>query len=219
MLGEGVFWRLASYAGFVAGALTLSNAGYFALGSAVFFGFFLGSGNLDARRMIRLFVLLPVAVALLGTALFGRIYVSENLSDSTVARAITGTREVRMDPSSGRLSVMDMTFAEIETNLIGVGIQKVGSEGIGGSATALLLWLLLTGVPGLILLIARDGVLLVSERSLLLKQPDMLPLIQALIVVITQKGVYGSWMNPNYFILAAMVLILSHRAKYDNFYY
>ena len=35
----------------------------------------------------------------------------------------------------------------------------------------------------------------------------MLPLVQALVVVMAQHLSYGTWMNPNYLILAAMVLV------------
>ena len=88
----------------------------------------------------------------------------------------------------------------------------MGSEGIAASASAPLYWLLLTGIPGLFLILSREAVLLVSSRALLRRHPRVLPLIQALIVVMVQHLSYGTWMNPNYFVLAAMVLACSHTA-------
>jgi len=83
----------------------------------------------------------------------------------------------------------------------------VGSEGIDASASAPLYWLLLTGIPGLVLLLAREATLLASAVKLSRRSPAAVFLIQALVVVMTQHTVYGSWMNPNYFVLAVMVLV------------
>lgn len=217
-IGEGPFWRNASYACFVAGMLALSNAGYFALGSALLFGLFFSARRFTARRVLQFVLLLPIAAALLLIVFFGRAYVAENLTDNYFARAITGVRDIEsasLDASDGRLDLMQMTLEK--TEILGVGIQAVGSEGMTASGSAPLLWLLMTGIPGLLLLIGREAVLLVSSRSLLRSLPPILPLIQALVVVMAQHLVYGSWMNPNYLILAAMVLVFSHRSTQQLF--
>ncbi len=217
-MGEGRFWRNASYACLVAGMLALSNAGYFALGSALLLGFFFGATKFNARRVFRFVLLLPIVVALLWIVVFGRSYVAENLTDNVVARAITGVRDIESassDVSDGRLDLMQMTLEK--SGFIGVGIQGVGSEGMTGSGTAPLLWFLMTGIPGLLLLLGREAVLLVSMRSLLRRLPTILPLTQALVVVMAQHLVYGSWMNPNYLILATMVLVCSHRSTHHFF--
>jgi hypothetical protein len=210
--GERPIWRAASYGCLAAGFLALSSAGYLALGSAVLFGTVFGPGRLTVRRLLQGALLLPVAVALLGIVVFGRSYVAKNLSDNVWAMAITGVRSTprdSYDPSGGRIEDLRMTVDKIKVKSIGVGIQLVGNEGIDASGTAPIYWLLLTGIPGLVLLLSREAVLLASARSLLRRIPTFLPLAQALIVVMAQHLSYGSWMNPNYFIPAAMILVYS----------
>jgi hypothetical protein len=208
------FWRKASYGALVAGVLALSNAGYFALGSALLIGALFGVGRLSASRAFRLALILPLAAGLLWIVIFGRTYVSDHLSENVWARAITGVRILdsqEADPSGGRVDVMHMTVATAEKTLIGVGMQEVGSDGITGSGAAPLLWLLLTGFPGLLLILGRETILIHASVSLLRRVPVMMPLVQALIVIMAQHLAYGSWMNPNYFIHAAMVLVCCQR--------
>ncbi len=212
-MGERPLWRVASYGCLLSGVLALSNAGYLALGASIIWGMFLGVGKFTARRMFQLALVLPIAAALLGIVAFGRIYVAENLPDNVWARALTGVRDTQAaseDVTAGRLSEAKATVKKSESGFIGVGIQEVGSGGIEGSGTAPLFWLLLTGIPGLLLLLCREAVLVAAMRSLVRRRPAMLLLTQALVVVVAQQMVYGSWMNPNYFILAAMVLVCSH---------
>lgn len=214
--GERSFWRWASYACLFAGILALSIAGYLALCASLVLGLFFGVRGFTVGRVFQFVLLLLIVIALFGLVVFGRSYVAENATDNIWARAITGARDhgpqQRDDVSSGRLDIAKMTLEKSASELIGVGIQEVGSEGIEGSATAPLYWLLLTGFPGLVLLLSRETVLLAATRSLVRGQPAVLPLTQALIAVMTQHLSYGSWMNPNYFILAAMVLVCSHKA-------
>jgi hypothetical protein len=215
IMGEGEFWRKSSYACLVTGILTLSNAGYFALGAALFFGLFFGASKFTAREFFRFAILLLIVVILLWIVFFGRTYVAENLTDNAWMRAIVGLRELEsqsLDFSGGRLEIMQKTLNTASEGIIGIGIQDVSSEEVNGSGTAPLLWLLLTGIPGLFLLLCRETILLISSRSLFRRLPTMLPLIQALVVIVAQHLVYGSWMNPNYLILAAMVLVSSRRA-------
>ena len=208
--GARPFWRKASYGCLAAGLLTLSNAGYFALGCALSVGLLATVRRFTVRRVLLAALLLPIAVGLLGGALFGRRYVAEYFPDNAWARAITGARdtdEAARNPFAGRIAIAQQTLQTTGETLIGVGIQVVGSEGIEGSATAPLYWLLLTGIPGIVLLLGRETVLLAAGRSLMRRQPAMLPLVQALVVVMAQHLSYGTWMNPNYLILAAMVLV------------
>lgn len=215
LTGESTFWRVASYGCLVAGLLALANAGYFALGSALLIGVIFGAGRFTAQRAIQLALLLPVAAVLLVIVVFGRSYVVENYPDNPWARAITGVRETQLadyDPTAGRGDLLVSTAKKTESTIIGLGIQEVGSEGIDASATAPLYWVLLTGIPGLLLLLGREAVLLVSGSLLLRRLPAMLPIVQALVAVMGQHLVYGTWMNPNYLVLAAMVLVCSHKS-------
>jgi len=172
-----------------------------------------GLGQWSVQRVVKRAVLLTLGVGLLGIVLFGRRYVAENHSDNAWARAVTGVRDdpdaQSFDPTAGRLDILNMTLEQVGARGIGVGIQVVGSEGISGSGTAPLYWLLLTGLPGFFLLMSRDTVLLLSAKSLVRRMPVMLPLTQALVVVMAQHLSYGTWMNPNYFIPAAMILVCS----------
>lgn len=212
MSGEGRFWRRASYGCLVAGLLTLSNAGYFAIGSALLAGLLFGVGKFTLRRTLQAALFLPIAVSALIIVVYGRTYVAENMPDNIWARAITGAQDTEatlQDPTAGRAGLASTAVEKSATTIIGVGIQEVGSGGIDGPASAPLYWLLLTGVPGLALLLAREGVLLLSGATLLRSRPATQPLVQALVVVMAQHLSYGTWMNPNYLILAAMVLVCS----------
>ncbi len=217
-IGEGAFWRGAAYAGLVAGLLALSLGGYFALGSALLVGLLFGVKKISLRRVLRFLVVFPMAVGLLGIVVFGRSYVAEQYPDNIWLRAIVGVRDAgtvasAYDASDGRLAIAEMTMEKAASTLIGVGIQEVGANGITGSASAPLFWLLLTGFPGLFLLLSRETVLLVHSRAVLQTRPVVLPLIQGLVVVMAQHMAYGTWMNANYFVFAGMVLALSARRR------
>lgn len=220
-IGSGLFWHGASYVCLIAGVLALSLAGYFALGSALVVGLLFGVKKITPWRVIRFTMLFPVAVGLLGIVAFGRSYVVEHYLDNIWLRAIVGVRDAGIDAASydasdGRLAIAEMTVEKAASTVIGVGIQKVGINGIIGSASAPLFWLLLTGFPGLFLLLSREAVLLIHSRGLLHRQPTVLPLIQALVVVMAQHVAYGTWMNPNYLILAGMVLVVSPKQRYST---
>lgn len=215
LMNEAPFWRSASYACFVAGLLTLSVGGYFTIGFTLLVGVFFDARRVTGRRIFNSTVLLASSVALLGMVVFGRSFVVSNLPDNAWARAITGVRNLEgssLDASGGRLDLLRAAIDITESKLIGVGLQEVGSRGIEGSGTAPVYWLLLTGIPGLSLILCREGLLLTAARGLLRKMPHLLPLVQALIAVMAQHLSYGTWMNPNYFNLAAMILVCSSRS-------
>src|SRR6185503_12023894 len=98
---------------------------------------------------------------LLASMIFVRGYVAENYPDNIWLRAVAGARDVSVDAdqTSGRLDLAKMTLEKSASTIIGEGIQEVGASGISGSASAPLFWLLLTGIPGLVLLLARETVL------------------------------------------------------------
>ena len=219
-IGERPRWRMASYGCLVAGILALSTAGYFAFFAALTWSLLFGVGKVTAGRVFRFALSLSIAAALMGIVVFGRTYVYDNLPDNVWARAITGARDFddkADDVTSGRLDLAKTTIETSVSGFIGVGIQEVGSEGIEGPATAPLFWLLLTGFPGLGLLLCREAVLLTAMRSIVVGRPAMLLLTQALIVVVAQHLSYGTWMNPNYFILAAMVLSCAQKGTLHPF--
>jgi hypothetical protein len=218
-IGERRFWLRASYGCLVAGLLTLSLAGYFALGAAILFGMLFGARRFSIGRVTRMLILLPFPVAILLGVAYGRTYVAEVMPDNPWLRAITGVRSteaVALDPTAGRLTLAQESIETTRESVIGLGLQVVGSEGIQGSGTAPLLWMLLTGFPGLFLLLWRDTVLLRSAAKMMRLEPGSVLIAQALIAVMAQHLSYGSWMNPNYFIFAAMVLVSTRRYADDH---
>ncbi len=216
--GEREIWRKASYGALIAGMLALSNAGYIALGVALLVGPMLVSSRIRikrAKRTFRLMLVISLGLILVAVALLGRRYVGESLSNNIWARGVVGARTeaVVSDPFGGRVEVLGTAWESSSSNIIGLGIQEIGSEGvIDGSGTAPVYWLLLTGIPGLLLLVGREAVLVASVRELVRRYRHMIFLVQALVVIMVQHMVYGTWMNPNYLYLAAGVLAFSEFA-------
>lgn len=207
--GEGKRWKHFSTICLIAGLMTFSNAGYLALACALLAGVVFRSGKFTMRRAVNLAVVLTVASAFVALVVVGRRYVAENLGANVFARVITGARDVQddFDLTYGRLDLLKKTAATVQGSIIGVGIQAVGSEGIESSASAPLYWLLLTGVPGLLLLLSREAALLTAARAAVSRHPATLRVGQAMVAVMAQQAVYGSWMNPNYLIYAAFMLV------------
>lgn len=209
-VGERPFWRIASYLCLISGFLTLSNAGYLAIGATLLIGLFIQAKQNFKGIIIKTFLITPVIAVMLWFALFSRSYFANHGSEYRLLLAISGIRhDVNddFDPTDGRKDLLTYTFDRVNDKIIGYGVQVTGPTGLNSSASAPLLWLLLTGYPGLLLLLLREAVLLVSLRKMIKRNPELLFLSQALLVVIVQHSVYGNWMNPNYLIFAAAVLI------------
>jgi hypothetical protein len=157
-------------------------------------------------------VILPVVAVLLAVALLGRSYVANNLADNPWAVAITGVKhsggEMAYDPSGGRLDALGETLSKVGDHVIGIGMVDGNVEGVEQSGTAPILWLLWTGIPGLILLLGREAILFSAARSALRLGAPALALTQALVAVMGQELSYGTWMYPNYLTLAAMVVVV-----------
>lgn len=214
-VGEGLIWRMASYACLVAGFLALSNAGYLALSAALMFGVVYGVKKIGARELAYIMVVSLIVMSLITVASFGRKYVSENMPDNDLARAIVGAHDVKStDYASGRFDLLDIAIDKVGNNIIGTGIQVVGPQNQADiSPSAPIMWLLFTGVPGFLLLLGRETVLLICCKSISRRNPVALLLAQALIVVMIQHVSYGSWMNPNYFVYAAVVFAYSYALR------
>jgi hypothetical protein len=209
-------WRYASYCCLAAGFLCLSNAGYLALAVALLFGAFVVKKKFSMRRFAGLVMITALSLLFVFTALFGRGYVARNYPDNNLLHALVGVHHGHTDyvdqddEYGGRIYLANMTISAITDNPIGIGLQPVGSGGgIDSSASAPLFWLYLTGIPGLVFLLLRETVLLFSAIYLVKRLPSSIYLVQAWIVVLVQQLSYGSWMNPNYQILAAAVLSMA----------
>ena len=212
-VGESRKWRAAGYACLVAGVLTMSNAGAFAFGLGLLAGVLFKKSKLTVRHLGQFAVVLPLTALLLFVA-FGRSYFVEHAGGNVWVLALTGTRSMAVgdDPTSGRLELFQATIDATKQNWIGVGVQPVGFGGIPASASAPVMWLLLTGVPGLLLLVGRELTVLAAARRLG-NRPALIPLVQALVVVMAQQLSYGTWMTPHYFALAAIVLVSASGAQ------
>jgi hypothetical protein len=219
--GDRPIWRVASRACLIAGILTLSNAGYFAFGVALAIGLVFGGSRFDVlrlrfngRRILQFAVLVPI-VGLLVFVAFGRSYFAERAGSSVWLLAVVGVRSTATleDPTNGRIELLQTAIETTKSNWAGVGVQTVGEGGITSSASAPIMWLLLTGVPGLLLLLGRELALLSAARTLVRRRPECMCLVQALAAVMAQQSSYGTWMDPNYLVLASMVLVRSTASK------
>jgi hypothetical protein len=211
LTGHKKYWRTVSYVCLIAGVLTLSLAGYLAIGSAIVFALMFESKRWTTWRVVRFSLLFPVAMLLFLIVVFGRTYVADNYPDNIWLRAIVGARDSNIqqasyDPTSGRMDIASGALDRATSTVVGVGIQPTGMSGISAPESAPLLWLLLTGIPGLILLLCREAALLLQGRAIARVDPAALSLVQALVAVMAQQLSHGDWMTPSYFVLAAMVL-------------
>lgn len=206
-------WRWCSRGCLVAGFLTLSNAGYLAIGAGMLFGLLFSGSNFTIRRALQIGVLLPLVLALGSLALIGRQFVLSNLSDNLVARAVAGVRGAEQidDPTSGRGAMVTYAINSADSTVIGAGVQKWGIGGIPAPQNAPLLWLVLVGFPGLALLLARETLLVLAARRAALHVANARPVAQAFIVIMVQQLAYGSWMDATYFCFGAAILSLAVR--------
>lgn len=204
----GAFWRKSSYLCFLAGFLTLSNAGYLAITGAILFGFIIKKELSYVKKLFKTLIFFPISILIVLIVFLGRNFVATYYPDNFILRALTGTRDLSInDYHGGRFTLLQNTFESVGETVIGIGMQNTLHDGLVLSASAPVMWLGYTGVIGILLLFLRESILIIASRSLVRMQPSKLPLAQALIVIMIQHLSYGSWMNPNYFIFAAMILV------------
>ncbi|MDO8341565.1 MAG: hypothetical protein Q7T48_00035 [Cellvibrio sp.] len=206
----GATWKFASYACLTAGFLCFSTVGLLAFGLALLVGFILG--NKECNNPIKSAFKLPimvVAVGGVGAAIFGRAYVAENYADNDILRVIVGLRDTSQteDVYSGRLVVIENTINHVAEHIFGTGLSAIDlSNNVMMSASAPMYWLLIGGILGLVLLLLRELMLVAACYKLAKSSPEHVYLVQALVAIMAQHLSYGSWMNPNYFILVAAIM-------------
>jgi len=205
--GFGTKWKKMSYLCFTAGVLTLSNAGYFALALSILGGvFFVKRGSISYSFRYKL-ILLIVAFFMILIVAYGRDYVRENYVENDLLRAFVGLRELNVGTADGgRIELASNILDILSNNFFGVGLGNSDVGDDNQSASALFFWLLIGGYFGVVLLLLRDFTVALSFRKSTALNSSHIYLIQAFIVVMAQQLSYGSWMNPNYFILVAAVL-------------
>lgn len=205
------FWKYISICCLIAGFLTLSNAGYLAIGLASMFGVFFNSNVRIYKKLLTLILVSPILILMIWLALFSRDYFAAHPTESVFIRAVTGIRTSSLDddsydPSEGRRSLIDLTLKNTK-NIIGIGIQVTGPSGRDAPAGAPLFWLYLTGIPGFLFIMIRE----ITLFSKMIKNSNYINgiifLSQASIIIIVQESINGSWMDPNYLITSCFVLI------------
>ncbi len=205
-------WRRAGLICLMGGFASLSNAGYVALAMAVLFGAVVRM-RLETAVVRRLAVV-GFAVAMVVLAVLGRLYIAEHYGDNPYLRAITG---LRLNPDEyldgglnmalgGRITLMVDAFEMLRQHPFGAGLLGVDADQSQISASAPVGWLLMTGPIGLLLILSRDAWVWRAFARDGSAEPAVRFAGQAFVVVAVQHVAYGSWMNPLYFILSAMVL-------------
>jgi hypothetical protein len=205
------YWRKASYLCLLAGLLALSNAGYLSFGLALLTGLLLISKKGHKRRL-QLVILIPFTILLIWLALFSRNYFYENPTNNNFLLAISGIRNQEIDaadfdPSGGRINLIKNALDKTQKNFIGQGMQLVGDGGLDVPQGAPMYWLLLTGFPGLFFLSVMIAIIIISLRKITKQNPNVVYLSQAFFAVLGQQLAYGTWMDPKFIILAAVVLL------------
>lgn len=203
-------WKYFTILCFVAGLLTLSNAGYLAIGTAFLFRYLLKFNMKERTKFLTsMFVFFLVGV-LVWLSLFSRSYFANQGTEYELLLAMTGSTSnvsENYDPSAGRFELMEYALESTSRNLIGAGIQPTDANGLRAPANAPLFWFVMTGFLGLFFLIMMQITVFVSMKSIIKRSPNMLYIILAFIVVMMQQLIYGSWMDANFIILTAVVLV------------
>ena len=207
-VGENKIWNKIGFLCLLAGVLTLSNAGNFALGVTLFLGFLLSFDRTKISSLLKLAFFVPIIGIMLWLAFFSRTYVANNSIDNPFLLAVSGVRNQSTDPNvydptNGRLDLISQSLNQT----IGIGLQVTGENTkVATPTNAPLFWLVLAGYPGMILLLFRDSMVLLSIRKNLKVNPGMLFLVQAYFIIILQQLMYGVWMDPNYIIFTVFIL-------------
>jgi len=201
---------------FLAGFLALSNAGYlaFALGLMVYILFTKRRG---AINKLKKFLMLAIPLSVLLIAVLGRVYVLENNIENTFINSILGVRDLGRDnPFAGRDKIFFSVLDFILDNPLGRGLfvaDRAAGTFENLSAQAPIYWLYIGGIIGIILLGLREVCLVIAAIAVIKVNQPTIYLFSALAAVMGQHMVYGSWMNPNYFILAATILAFNAKSK------
>ena len=213
------FWWLAMWLCIMGGLLALSNAGYLALGAAImaYSGYFV----LKKRRSTTLLfhtIIIVMGVFIFVGALGGRWYVvSNHVSNPTIraifgARAATEDRTLSLDQVTGsRIGLAQENFVLLLKKPFGIGPQisglnKDNTSFQTASASAPVLWLVYTGIFGLlfILLALFQVVRLYFSRYM---NQTVLYTFCAWIASTVQQMCYGTWDSPFYAFLTGLVFV------------
>jgi hypothetical protein len=200
--------KISTFLCFVSGLLTLSNAGYLAIGTSILVGILLSNNN-RIKLLPIIFGILFIG-GMLWLSLFSRTYFANQGTEYELLLAITGSTSnatVDYDPSAGRFELMEFALKATSENIIGAGIQPTDSKGLKAPANAPLFWFVMTGFFGLFFLLLMQISILGSLKSLIKRSPNMKYIALAFIAIFMQQLIYGSWMDANFIILTAALLV------------
>jgi len=211
--GYSKLWNYASYACLIAGFLCFSNVGYLSFGIACFVSIanFYRS-NLKLRDIFFIATIFIVALFFVLLVFLGRSFLAASNNQNYIMRAIVGLRDTapNADVYGGRFDLLSNTLSYLSANPFGKGLVEISSTTNDLlSASAFVYWLLIGGLTAVLLIIFREFALIHASLSLIKTSRASIFLVQALVVVMIQHLSYGTWMNPNYFILAGAVLAFS----------
>ena len=217
-------WFYVSFCCLIGGLLSISNAGYFALGGAFFIGFLLRFNSFSLKyKIIKLLIFTPFIITLIWFALFSRSYFSENQIDSNFIKAISGIRVNSnnlqdYDPSSGRIDLINKSIEDFGfKSFFGIGLQKFGAgTNIEVSGSAPFFWLTMTGYVGVLILLLRDFFVFLFFRRFIQKSQNGIYIIQAFIVILLQQSIYGVWMDANYLLFISFVFSVYQNTLFTN---
>jgi hypothetical protein len=154
---------------------------------------------------------LPLITIIIGIGIGGRIYFQNHQTENPILLSISGVRgqdinAVDFDPSGGRAELIQNSIKIVNSNFIGLGIQKIGVSGIESPQGAPGMWFLLLGYPGISLFFLMIFFLFKSFNYHLDKNINIRYLFCAFCVLLVQQTAYGTWLNPNYIFLVSIIL-------------
>lgn len=211
-------WNAISWIVLAGGFMCFSNAGYLAFGSALIVG---SVFSIDKKLgHIATIPLVLFGLFLVGFAFWGRVIVSEIYSGNKILNAIVGIRNSTdiarsdiEDTYNGRIPLLLSAFEVVSMRPAGIGLVPLGEHGgpdVPISASSLVMWYTMTGLPGLLLLLCRESwvwrICITHARNNIQTRF----LCQGYIVIAVQQLSYGSWMNGLYFIAIAAVFVSTY---------
>ncbi len=201
-------WRTAAIMCFLGGAIaTFSNTGYLIVGLTGLLEeiFLVKTGKHASGHLWKL----AFFICVIGTALFGRMVVSRYYADNKDLRYLIGVRESVQDPYGGRFAAvranLEALTASPLTVLFGVGFKIPVKDSPYSSASAPLLWLVFTGVTGLLVLALREWQLVAEIGKHFFSSVYALRISQAWLAAFISNLIYGDLMTPFYLITVVIV--------------
>ena len=199
----------------IGGILTFSNAGYIALGGSFIILTLLNIKffkNESSSFKNIFFICICISVVFFG--LLGRKISAELGLESDLLSVLTGNKETfennpYFDPTSGRLDLISKTTEYISEKPQGSGFQNTV---INIPAGAPFFWLLLSGIPGLILLLSRESIIILTIKRTF-SNKVLIYQYCALIALMFQQSIYGQWNNAFYYFLVGIILVENTNEK------